>query len=150
MTEQEFWQAFIERFPEHAGKPYIAFQFWGLPDRLLRMVLEGRKRVTVSPYIALTRENEPMPQAGDLRMIMDSKNEPKCIIETTEVYIKPFDKMTAQDAFDEGEKSLSMWRKVYENFFKDQADYYKVPWTEQFEILCERFTVVFRAEDLGE
>lgn len=148
MTEQSFWQAFTEKYPEHLSKTYIAFQFWGLPDRLLRMVLEGRKQVTVSPYIALAMENEPLPQAGDLRMILDSNNEPKCIIETTEVYIKPFHKMTAQDAFDEGVKSLAMWRKVHENFFKAQAEAYQVPWTEDFEILCERFKVVFRQEEI--
>lgn len=60
-----------------------------------------------------------MPRAGEYSVILDSREQAVCIIQTTKVYQAPFRQITAEHAFREGEgdRSLACWQKVHEGFF---------------------------------
>jgi hypothetical protein len=64
-------------------------------------------------------ENEPMPCVNEYSVILNSKDEAVCIIQTTKVKVVPFDQVSADHAYKEGEgdKSLDYWRTVHKDFF---------------------------------
>ena len=68
-----------------------------------------------------------------------------CIIRTTKVYVAPFCEITENHAFKEGEgdKSLSYWRKVHEEFFKNALERKGLNFDEQMKVVCEEFEVLY-------
>ena len=66
-------------------------------------------------------DNEPLPQEGTFDVILDSQNQAVCIVEITKVSVQPFNQVSAQHAFKEGEgdKSLAYWQQVHQEFFTE-------------------------------
>ena len=88
---QAYWADFVQSLaahdPRRAARP-DAFGFGGegdLADELAALVLAGKKRATASLPSEYTSLNEPLPQAGDLSIILDGKGNPVGIIERTSV-----------------------------------------------------------------
>jgi uncharacterized protein YhfF len=54
---------------------------------------------------------EPLPKVGQIELIVDGNGDPLCIIELTEVEIKPFNAVDEQFAFEygEGDRTLAFW-----------------------------------------
>ena len=82
---------------------------------------------------------------GDYSVVLDSKDGAVCIIQTTKVYVVPFDEVSEEHAFKEGEgdRSLQYWRRVHEEFFKDEFREAGVSFNYQMKVVCEEFTGVF-------
>ena len=148
-----FWQSYLDSLPEDdpaRGRPMPPAWGFGdgpeMADELGRLVYEGTKQATCSSLWEIEHDGEPIPQPGDLSIILDGRGDPICIIETTEVEIKPFDTVDAGFAFDEGEgdRSLSYWRAVHWRFFsRTLATIGRAPdWT--MPVVCERFHVVWQ------
>ena len=62
----------------------------GLEDELAALVLKGIKTATSSWYESYSVEKEPIPKVGEQSYILNSKDEPMCVIEVTQVEIRPF------------------------------------------------------------
>ncbi len=69
-------------------------------------------------------DKEPIPQIGDISIILDWNGNPKCIIETIKV-----DKYKYKDVPNkfaeiegEGDKSLDYWKKVHHKYFTEEAN----------------------------
>ena len=127
-TINEFWKAFLSSQPEfspwkNASIP-PAWQF-GLGDSMAQeladLVVAGEKRATASLFWEYERGDEMLPKPGDLSIILDGKNTPVCLIETTAVQIVPFNQVNERFAAEEGEgdKTLHYWKKVHWRFFKN-------------------------------
>jgi uncharacterized protein YhfF len=89
--------------------------------------------------------NERVPQVGDLSIITNWDGDPLCIIQTTEVEIKPYNAVDPPFAYDEGEgdRSLAFWRAAHWRFFsRECASLGREP-AEDMPVVCERFRVVF-------
>lgn len=145
MKAKDMWKDFSKK-NNLTGVHYEAWEFGGAPDKLAELVLKGEKTATASAYDLYKLENEPIPKVGDYSIILDSKGEAKCIIQTTKLYVVPFNEVTESHAYKEGEgdKSLSYWRKVHTEFF---ADCYKedgLSFNENINVLCEEFKVVYK------
>ena len=112
MQANELWAQFAQA-NNLTNESYDAWVFGGAPDELARLVLQGEKMATSSAYDIYQVKNQPLPQAGEYSVILNSKREAVCIIRTTKVQILPFDKVDEQHARKEGEgdKSLNYWRK---------------------------------------
>ena len=69
----------------------------------------------------LYKDNEKIPEVGDLSVITYGNGLPGCIIETKEIRIKPFKEITGDEARLEGEGDLSLdyWRKAHMNGFSN-------------------------------
>lgn len=98
------------------------------------------------PYTyILGGEEDPLPQSGDYSIILNSKDEAVCVIQTTKTTVVPFDEVSKEHAYKEGEgdRSLSYWRAVHEEFFTKEFEETKTEFNGQTRILCEEFQVVY-------
>ena len=139
MTAVEMWKQ-----SGLAGE-YDAWSFGDDADGLAALVRGGIKTATCSAYDLYEAEGEDLPQAGDTSVILDSRDEAVCIIRTTRVYIVPFDEVSAEHAFREGEgdRSLEYWRKVHEAFFKEELTSAGLEFSGNSRVVCEEFEVVY-------
>ena len=148
MNEKEMWNLYINN-SDVKNKTYDAWSFGGGPsmsNELARLVLNGVKIATASAYQLYELENSPLPPIGGLNIILDSDNNAVCITETTKVYTCPFLEVSEEHAFKEGEgdKSLSYWRKVHQDFFSRELGAYDLDFDERMLVVCEEFKVIFK------
>jgi uncharacterized protein YhfF len=117
-----------------------------MADELGALVYAGIKTATCSLLWEYEAEGEPPPQVGELSIILDGNDDPICIIETTEIEIKPYDQVDAQFAYDEGEgdRSLSYWRDAHWHFFSQTCEQIKRQPSPDMPLICERFRVLFK------
>lgn len=94
-----------------------------LADTLLQLVLEGRKTGTAGALWDYEAEGEPVPEPGELSILLDGQGHPRALIVTTEVRTERFDEVDADFAAREGEGDLSLayWRRAHEEFFTEHA-----------------------------
>ena len=118
MRAEELWKAYCEKENIDIDTPYSAWGFGDAPDQLADLVLKGIKTATASAYdlYFMEGEEEPLPQLGDYSVILDSKDEAICIIQTTKTTVVPFNEVSEEHAYKEGEgdRSLAYWRAVHE------------------------------------
>ncbi|MGQ7336236.1 ASCH domain-containing protein [Streptococcus suis] len=83
--------------------------FWG------ELVLEGKKTATAGALKSYQFENVGIPRLGQYNIVLDSKNQPLCIIRTTKVEIIPFLEVSSEQAYKEGEndRTLESWRNGF-------------------------------------
>ena len=153
MREEELWKAYCEKENIDIDTPYEAWGFGGAPDKLADLVLKGIKTATASGYDLYFIEGEetPLPQPGDYSVILNAKNEAVCIIQTTKTTVVPFDEVSEEHAYKEGEgdRSLTYWRMIHEEFFTGEFKETDIEFNGQTKILCEEFKVVYKAVDLN-
>jgi len=67
-------------------------------------------------------EREPLPSEGQRSVVVDSNNQPVCVIETAEVLIVPLGEVGYEHVVDEGEgyATVSDWRAAHENFWRSK------------------------------
>jgi uncharacterized protein YhfF len=103
--------------------PISEFVFPGpLRDRLISAILDGRKVTTTSLALEYEIEREPLPSEGQRSVVVDSNNQPVCVIETAEVLIVPLGEVGYEHVVDEGEgyATVSDWRAAHENFWRSK------------------------------
>ena len=83
----EYWKEYWK--DREAPIEVTAWQFGENPDYLAQLVVEGVKTATCSAYELYEVEGEPLPRIGDYSIILNSKDEPVCIIQTVDVQIMP-------------------------------------------------------------
>jgi uncharacterized protein YhfF/dihydrofolate reductase len=147
-----FWHSFLESLPEDdptrsCGMP-VAWGFGdgpGMADELGGLVYRRTKTATCSSLWEMEADEEPIPQPGDLSIILDGRGDPLCIIETTEVEVVPFNAVDEAFAFDEGEgdRSLAYWRAAHWRFFSRTCATLGRDPEETMPLVCERFRVVW-------
>lgn len=112
-----------------------------MADDLLNLVLAGKKTATSSLLMSYKEDNEPLPKVGDRSYIKNSKGEALCVIELTDVIIKPFKDVDVSLAIAEGEGDLSLkyWQEGHANFFGKYCDF-----NEDLEVVSEYFKVLHK------
>ena len=144
MTPQEMWNKYKQINPS-IGDEIDAWAFGVEPDLLADLVLKGEKTATASAYDLYALEGESLPQEGTFDIILDSQNQAVCIVEITKVYVQPFNQVSAQHAYKEGEgdKSLTYWRQVHEDFFTDCLGEAGLIFTPESKVVLEEFRKVY-------
>ena len=140
MTPKEMWQAYNKINPE-IGDEIDAWAFGVQADQLADLVLSGEKTATASAYELYKLENEPLPQAGSFDVILDSQDKAVCIIEITKVSVVPFNEVSAEHAFKEGEgdKSLAYWQQVHQEFFTECLAEAGLEFSQETGVVLEEF-----------
>ncbi|NMB89991.1 MAG: ASCH domain-containing protein [Chloroflexi bacterium] len=148
---EQFWQAYRAALPAGAEPPEDTYEAWHFTDNreganhLAALVLAGIKTATSSLYWEYASGEEPVPHPGSLSVVTDWDGHPLCIIQTTQVDIRPFNQVPADFAFDEGEgdRSLDYWRRVHwEVHTRTCAVLQRTP-QEDMLTVCERFRVIY-------
>lgn len=127
--------------------PPPAWSFGATPeqaDELLELVLAGTKTATASALWDYEAEDEPLPEAGALGIVLDSRGHPRALVETTAVEVVSFDAVSEEHAFLEGEddRSLASWREVHERFFGTHSAHDR-GFEPDMPVVLERFRLVF-------
>ena len=91
-------------------------------------------------------DDDPLPEVGLKTIVLNGDMQPLCIIETTEVTMRPYNQVNAQFAFEEGEgdRSLEYWREAHWHFFSRSLPKIGKEPTQEMPLVCERFKVIYR------
>jgi uncharacterized protein YhfF len=148
-----FWGEYVAAHPSSArlDDEYTVEAFGDsveLADSLLREVTHGAKRATAELVSAWAHDGEALPRIGGHWVACDGSGNPAVILRTTELRIATFDQVDAQFAFDEGEddRTLHSWRREHSTYWRRTAAAAGTEWSENDEIVLERFRVVWPPE----
>lgn len=147
------WQRYLATLPAdhpHRAATYTVWAFGdgpALADDLAARVCQGIKTTTAGLLWEYEFDGEPVPQPGDLSVILDGSETLVAVIETVDVQIVPFNEVSAAHASDEGEgdRSLADWREGHWRFFTRSCARIGRTLDETMPIVCERFRVLFVA-----
>ena len=143
MTAKEMW----ERFSREMGidDVFDAWAFGDASDELADLVCRGIKTGTSSAYPLYALEGEPIPEAGDYSVILNSREEAVCIIRNRAVTVLPYKAVTEEMAFKEGEgdRTLAYWRQVHERFFISCMEENGLSFDEEMLVVYEEFERVY-------
>ncbi|KJY54871.1 Uncharacterized protein JF75_18800 [Lactobacillus kimbladii] len=141
---KQFWQDFCLKHNLATGTKVDAWAFGSNKkdaDELAELVDKGIKTATTSEYIP---GDEDMPKAGDWNIILDSQGDPVCVVQNKVVEIIPYNQISAEHAYHEGEgdRSYQYWRKVHDQFFEDEFKANGQKFYPQAPMVCEIFEKV--------
>jgi uncharacterized protein YhfF len=149
MTTDQFWALFCIQTKRSPNTKYIDVFHFELTEKwaneLLQLVLSGKKRATASSLRSFELEGMEIPQAGDLSIVTDWAGNPRCVIETTEVTILPFDEMTFDICQREGEDDcLDTWIDGHRRSFNNEGTLMGCTFSESMPIVFEEFEVIYQ------
>ena len=101
---KQFWQDFCQSHNLECDTPVEAWAFGATAedaDELAELVNRGIKTATTSAY-ELYDKNEKIPQVGEWSIVLNSKEEPVCVIQDKVVEIIPYDLISKEHAYHEG------------------------------------------------
>lgn len=115
---ETFWQRYLATLPADAAaatQPYTIWQFADTPESATsvgKLVRDGVKTTTSCLMWEMEAIGEPLPRVGEIAIVTGGDDVPLCIIEVTEVEVKPFEAIDAQFAYEygEGDRTLEGWR----------------------------------------
>lgn len=149
---KDFWQEFCQASGVNHETPYQVWYFGNsseMAEKLLELVIEGKKRATAG----LTWENEKKPEEAPIlngySVITDFDGNPKCVIQTTDIQIVPFNEVDAEFAFAEGEgdQSLDYWRAEHWEFFSTACLEIGREPNQEMPVCCEKFNLLYPQND---
>jgi uncharacterized protein YhfF len=147
----EYWQSYLGSLPsgvERKKTPDDVFSFGNskvLADKLADLVLKGIKTATCSRFVDYEAERAPLPQAGNISVLVDGSGSPVAVIETLSVFLAPFNEIPEWFAYAEGEGngSLSYWQVAHRRYSSEQCPNSE-PFSENLPLVCEQFRVVYQ------
>lgn len=147
------WEAYAAARPEAVvACPEHTVEHFGdladLADELLGLVLAGGKRATAELVSEFTSRGDPLPRIGSHWIACDSTGRPRVVLRSTSLRIGPFASCDADFAAAEGEGDLSLesWRAGHRGYWTRTCEARDATWSEDDEIVFERFTVVWPPE----
>ena len=141
-----FWAAVRADQPDLPVERPEAWAFGATPaqaDELLALVLEGTKTATASSLWDYEAAGDPLPQVGEVAIVLDGSGRSRAVLETTDVQVVPFDQVGPAHAHAEGEgdRSLEYWRRVHEAFWRTHSEDPR-GFAPDMPVVCERIRVV--------
>lgn len=109
-----------------------------LADELAMLVIEGKKTATCSSLRGFFSDSV-IPVIGGFNIILNSKNEPVCVIRTRSLQLIRFNEVTEELAKREGEGDLSLayWQEGHKAFFNREGYF-----SEDMELVFEEFELI--------
>ncbi|EDX87675.1 conserved hypothetical protein [Synechococcus sp. PCC 7335] len=146
----QYWQSYLGTLPsqQKIDRSYLIDQFGDSPaltNELTGLVLNRVKTATCSALWEWEAEQSPLPKVGSKTVILDSAQNPACIVETTEIIVCPFNQVDRKFAYDEGEdnRSLESWRREHWKYFSRVLPKIGKTPTPTMPLVCERFQVLY-------
>lgn len=148
---EQCWQAYLETLPVDSPPRFEQYeaQQWGgnsaLADEPGQLIVAGTKTATCSAVREWEAEGTSPPEIGFKTIVLNGNDEPLCIIETTEITIRPYGEVDAQFAYDEGEgdRSLDNWRAPHWQYFSRVLPKIGREPAIDMLLVCERFKAVY-------
>lgn len=143
-----FWNDFTIKFPEyeHHSIP-VSDHFCNdkiNTDICADLVLKGVKCASCGLKIMYDLKKEFFPEINQLTIITNWDQKPICVVKTIDLSFRKFKDINAEWAESEGEgdQSLEQWKETHRDYFQKQLDELGLIFTENVELICERFEVI--------
>ena len=149
---ETYWRNYLKMLPMSSpvrDERYLA-EGWGdsprLANELGALIAGGTKTATCSALWEHEAEGGPLPETGVRTIVLDGNDDPLCIVETTEVEVRPYDQVDVQFAYEEreGDRSLKYWRETHWRFFSRTLPRIGKEPAMNMPLVCERFRVIYR------
>lgn len=116
-------------------------------DELLDLYLSGKKHAGSSMLEDFNFCNEPLPKSGDLWIVLDSNDKPKCILKSIRIEQNKFMDVPVEVAIAEGEGDLTLeyWREAHIQFFYPYIHNWGLEFVEDSTIITEYYELVFKS-----
>ncbi|MDE1565478.1 ASCH domain-containing protein [Actinotignum sanguinis] len=116
---------------------------------IAELIVAGKKTATSSWADSYRAEEVPLPEKGDLAIVLDGAERPRALIRTDSVEVMPFAEVGADIALAEGEGdgSLESWRAAHAEFFRTEAAAIGLEFNPAGDVVVERFTVLYSDRD---
>jgi len=147
--ELAFWTLYLSTLSELPDDPKIEASIAGnneIADELLELYLNGKKSAASGLVKDYELEGDELPKVGDFWIILDSKNNPKCIVKTKSVEFYQFSEVPIEVAIAEGEGDLSLeyWRKAHIDFFTPFLAEWGITDLDTEKLVTEFYEIVYK------
>ena len=149
---ERFWQTYLEEEAPDPAKArswlYEAFKIGtteeGADDGAL-LISRGIKTTTSSLLWEYEAAYKPLPKIGSLSIVENGRDEPVCVVKTTQIETKPFRDVDLKFAYDYGEwdRTLKTWRQECWQFYSAQCIELGREASHTMPLVCERFRVIY-------
>ncbi|WP_415062481.1 ASCH domain-containing protein [Bdellovibrio sp.] len=114
-------------------------------NELAILVNKGIKRATAQSLWSIQKTGGQLPSVDGIFVVTDWDRNAVCIVKTTKVSIIPFNKISEENAYREGEgdRTLQYWRRVHIKFYKEEFEKMGLIFNESMPIVFEEFEKVF-------
>ena len=115
-----------------------------LSEELLVLIRQGSKCAGTGLLWGIEADQDPMPQVGDIEVVIDHLNEPTLVTRITQVSVVPYGEVTAEYAAIEGEGdgSLDYWRRAHWAFFSRECQRIGREPSEDMLVVCSVFELL--------
>lgn len=115
-----------------------------LSEKLLSLIRGGQKRGGAGLLWAYESDAEPVPNIGEVEIVVNHLNAPALVTRITEVEVVPFNQVSARFAAREGEGdgSLEYWRKAHWAFFSRECQRIGRGPSDTMPVVCCSFEVL--------
>jgi uncharacterized protein YhfF len=119
-----------------------------MADGLLTLVLAGTKRATAGLVRNHIVASEPLPRVGGHWVVCDGQGVPRCVLRSVELRIGRLDSVDDTFAWDEGEgdRTRASWLATHLAYFRRTQEGRGEAWSDDLEVVFERFSVVWPPE----
>lgn len=93
-----------------------------LANAIADLIVSGKKTATSSGFELYMHDHEPMPEVGDINVVLNGQQQPVAVTYLQDTFIVPFasvDEIQAQ-LEGEGDLSLAYWQQEHARVFKDE------------------------------
>lgn len=117
-----------------------------IADSLVSLYLSGKKSAGSGLVKDYEIEGDPLPQIGNFWIILNSNEEPVCIVKTVRIEIQKFENVSPEIAKAEGEGDLSLayWREAHRAFFVPLLPRLGIEDLNSALVVTEFFEIVYR------
>jgi uncharacterized protein YhfF len=146
-----YWNTYLLTLPEaERQQTYYEAASWGnsdeLADTIAALIHAGVK--TTTSQLAWEREHstDPVEQIGDKSIVLDSKQTPICIVQVTDIFIKPFNQADADFVYNygEGSRDMDFWNNnMWEYYVGECAELGLQP-SRDMPMVCTVFKLIFK------
>ncbi len=114
-------------------------------ERLVKLIMRGKKRAFASSMLTYMNSGEPLPQGGKYSIVTDWYGIPKCVIRLIKVSVTAFNEITSEQAKKEsGSSDLDTWRENHRDFFRRNGESSGYGFTEEMPVLFEEFRLEYK------
>jgi len=153
MNREDFWTDYLTKrgvIGPKLAEPVID-EFGDNPklaNELVGLIMEGKKTASCALMYEYKKENEELPVSGQVKLVVDGSYNPVCVIETTEVQVKPYREVDQGFAYDEGEddRSYESWDREHRKYFRRFLGQEGIEFDDKMLLVLERFRLVYKGD----
>lgn len=146
----EYWNAFLAGLPptsHYFGRSVGREQFGDTPhsaDELGGLVAGGLKTGSCSSLWEWESDGQSLPHPGMVTIVLNGRDEPLCIIEITEVYVRRFRAVDEEFVRADGEYSLIKWREAKRQYYTAVLPRIGREFSEEMPLVCVLFKLIHK------